>query len=159
MRRRICGMRRREPSANFSVLSFPPGWLLFGHADLRVSLREVRERQRNPGAFEPLGGDTMPVLRLDEAGEEVFHICGQQCGRKHRCRACLFRRAEILRHVRHGQTAPALASGGRSGGQWAIRVSRGLETIRQNDKSVMNRSHMVHLNTVCLAGQNAMNAS
>lgn len=45
------------------------------HADIRVSLREVQEGQRDFGAFEQVEGDRMPEVRFDEAGEEAVGVC------------------------------------------------------------------------------------
>ncbi len=49
----------------------------------------------------------MSPLRFDEACEKVFHVRIRQCGWQ-RSPAELFRDAEFLRHVRHGQGASAL---------------------------------------------------
>ena len=45
------------------------------HADLRVSLREVRSGFRTAGALQRVGGDEMPGVRLVETGEEVLDLC------------------------------------------------------------------------------------
>lgn len=48
------------------------------HADLRVSLREMRAGQRNPGALHRLAGHALSALRFDETGQEIFHVRRQR---------------------------------------------------------------------------------
>jgi hypothetical protein len=48
--------------------------LSYPHADLRISLREVRARQRNPRPLQRLEGHGMPALRLKEIVQEIFHV-------------------------------------------------------------------------------------
>jgi hypothetical protein len=57
-----------------SDLSFFRNRLFCRHADLRVSLREVRERQRNPGPVQPVAGDRVPTLRVQEVVQEAVRL-------------------------------------------------------------------------------------
>ena len=57
-----------------SRLNFPPGGIISFHADIRISLREVRARQRNPRPLQRLEGRGMPALRLEEIVQEVLHL-------------------------------------------------------------------------------------
>jgi hypothetical protein len=67
-------------------LNFPRGGLICFHADLRISLRKVRVRQRIAGALERLEGFRMPALRVKETGQEIFNLRGgsrrQQPGKR-----------------------------------------------------------------------------
>jgi hypothetical protein len=60
-------------------LSFWRNGLLSFHADLRVSLRKVRARQRNPRPLQRLEGRGMPAVRLKEIVQEIFHIRFGEC--------------------------------------------------------------------------------
>ena len=55
-------------------LNFSRHEILLRHADLRISLRAVRTRQRNPRPLRRLAGNEMPALRLIQTGQEVFHL-------------------------------------------------------------------------------------
>jgi len=65
-----------------SPLSFWQPALFSIHADIRIPLREMREGQRDSGAFERLEGRQMPRMRLDEAGKEILHFRVSECGGK-----------------------------------------------------------------------------
>ena len=86
------------------------GRLVLKHAHLRISLRSVREGQRNPGALQPLEREQVPALRINKALEEVLGLClvrRRQCERASRVPE---RRGWMLRRRRMRQ-APALMSG------------------------------------------------
>ena len=55
-------------------LRFLSGRLSCPNADLRVSLREVRRGQRNPGPFQQMERDQMPELRIGEAFQAVICV-------------------------------------------------------------------------------------
>lgn len=90
-------------------LSAAPNLLLCRHADLRISLRKVRTRQRDSGALQQLGRDEMPALRLDQTGKEILHVRLCNCRQhQHSSNPQLHRHAAFLRHVWHGPTALSL---------------------------------------------------
>src|SRR6185437_539243 len=76
----------RGPRPRFNLWFLPVG-LLSLHAHLRVSLRKVRERQRDFGPFQRLERHSMPEMRLNEAREEIFDLRFGQCGGRRRFRA------------------------------------------------------------------------
>src|SRR5688572_7152390 len=49
--------------------------LYFSHADLRISLRQVRGRQRSASTLEQMGRHAVPALRLEKAAEEALGLC------------------------------------------------------------------------------------
>jgi hypothetical protein len=57
-------------------LIFPRRKILFPHASLRISLREVRRRQRSSGALVGLERCQVSPLRVGQAGQKVFHLRG-----------------------------------------------------------------------------------
>lgn len=73
----ISGNCRRPsgPDPNSRGLRFFENWVSWQYADLRVSLREMREGQRAPGALQRLEGHGVPALRLQAAVQEVFGLC------------------------------------------------------------------------------------
>jgi hypothetical protein len=62
------------------ALSFSQAALFSFHANIRISLREMREGQRDSGSFERLEGRQMPGMRLDEARKEILHLRFSQRG-------------------------------------------------------------------------------
>lgn len=90
---------------NWLLLSFPALQLSSSHADLRVSLREVRKGQRDTGSFKGVEGDQMSLLRLAEAFKEIVRFC--LVPRRYR-RALLHRQTQFVRHVRNRAAAFAL---------------------------------------------------
>jgi hypothetical protein len=91
-------------------LRFVIGPIEFRHADLRISLREMRTRQRNPGALQRLDGDKMPPLWRRDAGEKVFHLRLQfsRESRQPGTRQSGFLRQKRRLRLRARQAAPAL---------------------------------------------------
>jgi len=67
---RAAGASRKKPALNFS-----PRRLFSIHADLRISLREMRARQRNPRPLDGLEKDRVSALRLEEIVQEILHVC------------------------------------------------------------------------------------
>jgi len=63
-------------------LRFLPHRLFSLHADLRVSLRKVRTRQRNPRPLQRLEGNGVPALRLKKVVQEIFHVRLRQLRRQ-----------------------------------------------------------------------------
>jgi len=87
-----------------------PGSILVedAHADLRVSLQEVRSGFRGARALQRVGRNEMPPVRLGETGEEALGLRVLQ-----RCAGCigkLQRAAQVLRQMRDGQAAFALTA-------------------------------------------------
>lgn len=80
-------------------LRFPCAPLPFRHADLRVSLREVRLRQRDSGAFQQVEGCEVSTLRLDQTGKETVRVRVIPCsgGRGGRLLPVAHRQARRLR--------------------------------------------------------------
>ena len=89
-------------------LSFARDRLFSAHADLRVSLRKVRKRQRNPGAFQRLEGRCVSTLWFEETDQEIFGVRIGDGGRRHQRRARLPEPAKFMRQVLRGPTASAL---------------------------------------------------
>jgi hypothetical protein len=58
--------------------------LFYIHADLRISLWEMRARQRNPRPLNRLEKFRMSALRFDEVIQEIFHIRFRQCQSRRR---------------------------------------------------------------------------
>jgi hypothetical protein len=52
---------------HFSGLSCSRLWICCAYADLRVSLRKVRKRQRTVGSFQQMEGNQVSALRIDQA--------------------------------------------------------------------------------------------
>jgi hypothetical protein len=67
-------LRQRGISAHASALRISCKGLLSVHADLRIPLRKVRVRQRNPRPLQRLEGDRVPALRLKEIVQEIFRV-------------------------------------------------------------------------------------
>src|SRR5208282_6688765 len=65
---------RRDLKVAATGLRFLSHRLLSLNADLRIPLRKVRTRQRNPGSLYGLEGHSLPALRLGEIGQEVFSL-------------------------------------------------------------------------------------
>src|SRR6185295_17681727 len=80
------------------------------HANLRVSLQRLRERQRSAGAFKQVGGNSLSAVWVKEAAEKVLSLC-VECRRGRRSSSVLLRHAAFVWPVRHGQTAFALNAG------------------------------------------------
>src|ERR1051326_946198 len=99
--------RRHEVTFQPWFLSFVDAQLLSSHADLRVSLWEMRERQRNPGSNKGLEGHQMPSLRLAKAFQEAIglRVFERHCVR----RADLHRKAKLVRDVRNWPCSFALS--------------------------------------------------
>src|ERR1035438_4644746 len=55
-------------------LRFLSDRLFCRYADLRVSLRQVRARQRDPGPFQQVEGDQMPALRVSQAIQDALGV-------------------------------------------------------------------------------------
>jgi len=102
---RTCVVRLHRSAA--TTLNLPAASLSCIHADLRISLREMRAGQRSSRPFQRLEGNQMPALRIDEAFQEVF---GFRLLHAERRRTVLHRQAKLMRNVRHGETAFALDS-------------------------------------------------
>jgi hypothetical protein len=85
-------------SDRVSHLSFLNAALFSAHADLRVSLRKVRERQRNPHPLQRLERRQVPPMRFHEAREEIFRFRFRQC-RARRCRAGQRRRWRLRQRL------------------------------------------------------------
>jgi hypothetical protein len=107
MRRSERSFRRQRPDGGRPwFLSFLHVQLSSFHADLRVSLREVREGQRNPDSIKGLEGNEVPPLWIAKAFEEVVGVCVIE--RQRVGRAGLHRKAQFVRDVRHRTAAFAL---------------------------------------------------
>ena len=107
----FCRHQRRGPgpleprssatSRKTRALRFKPRRLFYPHADLRIPLREMRARQRNPGSLDRLEGHHLSALRLGETGQETFRFRLRQrrrqpCAvRKQRRRSLLQRRLSL----------------------------------------------------------------
>jgi hypothetical protein len=65
-----------------SRLRFPAVALLWFHANLRISLRTMREGQRDSDSFERLEGHPMSQVRLDESRKEILHLRVSKCRRQ-----------------------------------------------------------------------------
>ena len=107
-----------------------PGGILVkqAHADLRVSLREVRSGFGSAGAFQRVGGDEMPPVRLVETGEEALGL--RVLGRRTGCAGKLRRTAQVLRDVRDGQ-APFALGADFAGGNFDERFHRPSRLLTQ----------------------------
>src|SRR5205814_94952 len=75
------------------------------YANLRISLRKMRKRQRNPGPIARLDGNQVSALRFDQGVEEVFGFCLEQ---RRKPSPELQWCPKFLRDVRHGPAAFAL---------------------------------------------------
>ena len=85
-------------TARRAGLRFGLDWLLSLHADLRVSLREVRERQRASGSLKRLDRDPVPALRFDQALQEILRVrVGDGRQRQRRCARVFKRWRRLLR--------------------------------------------------------------
>lgn len=76
------------------------------HADLRIPLRKVRNRQRDFGSFQRLAGNALPQVRLEEIDEKTFHlrVVSQRPGRG----SGVFGRAQLVRALRDRRAPFAL---------------------------------------------------
>ena len=66
----------------------------------------MQSGQRNPRALDPVEGNTLSALRLEETDEEPFRVRFERGGQ--RCGAGLHRPAAFVRTVRDRQGAFAL---------------------------------------------------
>lgn len=73
------------------------------YADLRISLREVREGQRDLGPLKRLERDKMPTMRLAKAFQETVSIC--VINRQRSGSVVLHGQAEFMRDVWHRKAA------------------------------------------------------
>ena len=62
------------PRMKFRLDGVSPHRIISTHADLRISLREVRARQRNPRPLDGLEKHRVSALRLEEVVQEIFHL-------------------------------------------------------------------------------------
>lgn len=56
------------------ALNFSQTEIVLVHANIRISVRKMRERERNHCSFGGLERVRMSSLRLKKAFEEIFHI-------------------------------------------------------------------------------------
>jgi hypothetical protein len=64
----------KHPASGATGLRFSARGLIYGHADLRISLRGLRTGQRSLGAFDRLEIREVSALRLGQVGEKIFHV-------------------------------------------------------------------------------------
>ena len=108
-RAEICGICSQVGSPvvsphRCSRLRFSRRRLFFLHADLRVSLPEVRTRQRNPRPLQRLEGNRLSALRFKEIVQEIFRL---RLRRRRRRAVMRKRRGRLLRGTLR-RAAPAL---------------------------------------------------
>ncbi len=90
-------------------LRFLSGRLFCLHADLRVSLRQLRAGQRDSGPDQQMEGDQVPALRLGKAFQEAVGVCGFRGGHASVRDASLRRQQQRrLRRLLRRRATPAL---------------------------------------------------